>query len=739
MRLTLRTLLSWKDGMLEAEEARDLAAKVKASDGARQIVAKIADAVGRPTLTASPPDAVGFATAANTTAEYLDNVLPADQLERYERLCYASDAQLAETAACHEMLATWSREPRIPLDPAARSRLLAAIRSRATAAAPASDPVPAPMEPVRRPAAAPSRPVRAPLSAWLLVAAAALLLLALGGVLAWSLASGGGKSGGDANVAGLDTPPRGPAPAGETAAPSGREPQAGGPPLVAEPMPSAEPPEAGAMPAGAGSRSDEASPTAVTVPAPAPVASVPAAPPVPPVPAPPPADTETDSARDAATSPARPAPVMAVEPRVPLGDATAIAAPAARAAAADGPPWGVEPAPQAPADPAAGAAARVVGSAVLLHRPRGGAADSWVAGAADTPLPLPVDLVAPPFGQPSFAVDDVRIALEPGTRAALSRDADGTPRLTVAFGAATAVGGGRLGVTAGDFAGLITAGLDAPVGVEVSLGREPGAAAEAAARTARVLPSAGAIEWRNATAAGGGAATAVPVGMALVWRSTAPDTSALEPVAALPAWLAGRRPAGSVDALAAQALESRLAAGSAAVPALREMAADRRVEGRVAAAATLALVGDFVEAARLLVAEGNAALPEAMWTRLEAAVVAPALARGPLAAEALERAFADHGPPGAAGTIVRFARGFSDEKLASGAAAELVAALESPHLVVRRYAIRNLVEITGVDAVDRLRYRADRPAEALREGAAWWRARLDQGRIVRGAAAGTRQ
>ena len=128
MRLTLRTLLSWKDGMLDPEAGRDLAARVEASADARSLVERIDEVVARPTLSAPAPDAAGFATAANTTAEYLDNVLPAERLGEFERVCFASEAQLAETAATHEMLAELSRAPAEPLDRAAGRRLLAAAR-----------------------------------------------------------------------------------------------------------------------------------------------------------------------------------------------------------------------------------------------------------------------------------------------------------------------------------------------------------------------------------------------------------------------------------------------------------------------------------------------------------------------------------------------------------------------------------------------------------------------------------
>lgn len=743
MRLTLRTLLSWKDGMLAEDAARDLAAKVETSDAARRLVDRIGEVTGRGTLTAPAPDASGFALDANSTAEYLDNVLPSERLGEFERVCFASDAQLAETAACHEILATWSREPRAVLDGAARRRLLAAVRSRTEGSAGARGDAEAAVVPLggleagaRRSSRGPgTRPARAPVSAWLLVAAALLVLVALVGVLGWSLTKGREKAGGPPQVAVRGAEPPEPLAAAEPANAFGEADDHAGP--VAGPA--APAPATAAAPGGAGPVATGAAATEAPA-AEGPMEGAPGQDQDPAAAAQQPATAaEQPATADGAAAQGSPvAPTTAtVAQRVPQGDAMAIVAPAPPEPAVAVPP----PAPAvAVAGERAAAAAAVAGPAVLLHRPAGGTGEAWLAGVDGSPLELPVDLVAPPFGRPSVAVDGVRIALEPGTRAVLRRDEDGTPRLELVFGRAVAAGDGRLRVIAGNrLAGAVTAGFAAPVGIEVGFARPPGATAESTAWIARVMPSAGNLEWRQFAAAGEeplaglGDVTEVPAGRAIVWRSTMANAAVIEPADPPPSWLAGRGAAEPVDRWAAQAVARRLAAGTAAVPALRDLAADRRAEARVAAAATLALVGEFDALARLLSAEGRDGLPEGLWSRLDEAGVQPALARGPRAAEALERALVAACPPGSADVVFRFARGFSAEDLAAGAAAELVDALESPHLVVRRYASKNLVEITGADAVDRLRYRADRPAGARRAGVEWWRAQLDQGRIARAA------
>ena len=95
----------------------------------------------------------------------------------------------------------------------------------------------------------------------------------------------------------------------------------------------------------------------------------------------------------------------------------------------------------------------------------------------------------------------------------------------------------------------------------------------------------------------------------------------------------------------------------------------------------------------------------------------------------LAKAFADQGPPGTGEALVRLARGFSPADLAAGGDAWLVAALDDPHLIVRRYAFQRLVELANPAAVDRLRYRPDGRPEQRREGVAWWREAVEQGRL----------
>jgi hypothetical protein len=216
----------------------------------------------------------------------------------------------------------------------------------------------------------------------------------------------------------------------------------------------------------------------------------------------------------------------------------------------------------------------------------------------------------------------------------------------------------------------------------------------------------------------------------VTWTDRDPAAATVEAAGGVPAWVTVGWPADRLDRAVAAELTARLEADRPAAATLEMLAGSPREEVRAAAAATLATLGDYRSLVRLLCAENPPdALREGRWQELEAATVPLALARGPNSAATLGGSFAAEGPAGRGADLLRLARGFTDDELAAGADAWLVLALDDPRLVIRRYAIKNLHEITGVERADRLRYRADRDAGLRKDGVTWWRSRQAQGLV----------
>lgn len=749
MRLTVRTLLAWMDGLLSPEDQAALGEKVQASGVAPALVERVRDVIARRTLSAPPPAGRGLADDPNTAAEFLDNALTADRLEAFERVCVESDIHLADVAACHQLLAELAREPAaIELVSAAdRRRLLETASSR--------------LDPLavvkvagsgrrstgagRAKLSSPARPQgrRAPLAAWVSVAAAVALLGVLAGFFLWSVNRGTKRTVSPDEVAVAPAKamqePAEVSPAEPTRAPA-VEPPAEEPEATAAVEPEApargdEPAQDGPpAPSGVGARAPAASVdgllgTAAAEPSPPAVAAS----------EPPPAAVVPP---DAAAAP------PPGDQRVPSGDALAIvAAPAVAepATAAASIPAAVADAPSADgaAGQGIGSAAKVRDGGLLLHRGEVDGAAAWLLVPADAPLADREDLLAPPWCHPVFSLGGMTIRLEPRSRVVVTHDADGTPRVEVVFGRAIVSGeaaDARVGVMAGGLHGVVSGMMRQPAGVEVLLDRAPGSASTP---SRRAVIHAGATEkvWQQVAADGGSPPLAglppevlLAPRAAIAWDERDPAAAMLVPPAAEPAWM--RFPAGGdrIERSAARALANALAASPATGVdgPLRRLATDSRSENRMIAAATLALLGDYRELVILLTAERPLSLNETQWTTLEQMAVPLALARGENSAAALAEAFRAAGPPGKGELLMACARGFSDDELAAGGDALLVGALGDGSLAVRRSAIRRLVEIVQPDERHRSSYRADRPDTLRDDGIAWWKTQLEQGRIRRG-------
>jgi len=166
MRLTLRTLLAYLDDVLDPVDKEELAKKIESSEFAEDLVHRTRDTVRRLRLSAPQVVGTGMALDPNTVAEYLDNVMPPEQVGDYERICLESDVHLAEATACHHVLTMILGEP-ADVDPIARQRMYTItteanerkrVRLEPAHIAPASAVAAAPIQPVAIPALNVDRP-----------------------------------------------------------------------------------------------------------------------------------------------------------------------------------------------------------------------------------------------------------------------------------------------------------------------------------------------------------------------------------------------------------------------------------------------------------------------------------------------------------------------------------------------------------------------------------------------------
>lgn len=738
MRLTLRTLLAWRDGLLSGGEHEELSARVSPGSVAQGLLDRMQSLEKRTDVDVPKVEGRGLAADANSVAEYLENVLPADSLEAFERICLESDRHLAEVSECHAMLAEASAArsraagPQDLLVSAVATRLAGGVAEVAVQAAggevgprqpvaPRSRKLPTPTdsvlpaeeirlaeEPASQSASSRARRNATPRSPWLQVAAAVGLLCLVGGglgvVLWWNPAA---PPAGDPTSVAVQEPPAVPEPAVE----------AGNAPAAAPPVAPAE--------SGGGNTELVGESEVATDDAPMVAATEPPA-----------ASEQAEAAPSAVASAASPEPPLGVGPSVPMGDALAIAAPPAPA-----PPPAVPPVP-APPQPTADASAPVgvLASGPLVLVADGTQPGTWRGVFPGESLAAGEQVLAPPAAMPELDLGGVVVRLAPRSQLVLrghDEGSGGSVDVEIVFGAAIVrrLSGDRaVTLRAGRLLWQLT-GPPSAVVAEVALVRSPGADPVAGSlATARISPLETEVSWQPlanaATPAGMPEGGVLPADTGVSWSSAQGQEATLVPAGNDPG--AVLEPSDRLATAAVAVLAEAVRGQGSVVEAARGLAAARRVEHREVAAGTLALIGDYSAAVTLLAEDAPGdRLGDRRWRAFEQQVIPLAVARGENSAQRLRQAWAAQLPEKEAERVFQLALGLSDAQLAAGGDAELVAALNDPQLVIRRYAAWRLEEIVAATARDRLRYRADASAELRTEGMRWWAAQLEKGLIQR--------
>ena len=752
MKLTLRTLLAWRDRVLPDQEHNELDQKVAATELAQKLEQKIREVLAKTELSAAHVHGRGLATSANSVAEFLDNALAPDQLGPFEKNCFDSDIQLCEVAECHHLLAGMTGQPELTTDlnDEERRRLGEAIKRHSEQLAAETEhaidvanarAVRAELDALGQGAVdsvgQPQTPRRRSRGAVVAATAAVALLLLLVVILGVQLARSSRAN---------------------------REQQlAARPPMASEvPAVVAEPPAVAVdelAPADAGGGAD-----------------APAAPPVavidqPQVAQPEPTEqpemvaaTTNPAEADIAASPAAEVPPplavgsMADRPQVPQGTAMAIAAtappamspqPAASSSvavpAAVAPTAITEAFPEAETNvPVLGFLGNdaIVGSGFVLHRtPATDPAelDGWQCLPAGSQLSVQEEVIVPPGLSPSFSIGSVQVQMRPRTHAVLKIDSAGMPRIELLAGSLTIRSSeqtAQLGLAAGSLNGVILSGLSGGVAVDVTRLDNGELAARRTAQPlmARLVPLTQPINWRQTQANGlpprvllrGLEAEAVLQPLELVeWSDDQPLVAARQAVDELPKWATPLRRISSLEKDASEALVEAVTSGEPLLKSLIELSVDRRIENRMVAVETLALVARYDELFELLRESPPTGLSAGLWEQLEGQTVPLALS-DPTLARGLEKAFRDHLDATQALTAIGLARRNLPAASEDDRTRQLIDLLENDELMLRRYAYAWLCEQFQLDPLEVIQYRADWSAEQRRDGADKWRKRLEK-------------
>ncbi len=707
MRLTLRTMLAYMDGILEPEDAEDIRKKIEESEYATNLLHRTRDVMRRLRLAAPGLTDGTQQLDANTVAEYLDNTLHDERVTDFEKVCLDSDVQLAEVSSCHQILTLVLGEP-AEIDPDARERMYRLVEQlvaeseaeKQTAAAddaaktsgdgkPADEPE---KTKTRQKPTVPEylrdRPPRRRL--WPIAVAVAATV---GFVLAVLIAFGQLEPGtflGDM-LAGK------PAERQIAQRPDELKPPVVEQPLIEDtsiPTPSdttpsdTEPPGVNVLrvePSGEESALPETTETTETVEPPGgPVEPPPAAPEMP-----------EDDTPDAAATPDVPADELVIEPPA---DSTQ--------------PPAAEPTPKQPMGHFTS------GDQVLLRLDTDTGA--WQRVAADQVVTSGQRLLALPAYRPLITLGNgVAVELIDGTEIELvPPDADDTPGMKIAFGRAIlrAVDkpNCRLRLLFGNHGGtVVLADAESVSAVDVNRLRLPGTnpETEPAPTTASLYAVSGKVLWEEA---GRESVTVAPENYLMICEQPAVAGAVKE----LPEWI-NSAALSTWDELAAPVLERSIGPDRSADLSLIELADHRRKEVSWLAARCLG----YMDQPESMVVVLNEPEGRQIWPRCIEQLCS-AVHRGPKTAAAVRQAMQRQYGQDAAG-IYRMLWGYTQNDLEAGHAARLVGYLDHDTLAARVLSFWNLKEITGWG----LFYKPEQTAAKRKTAVQKWTERLDSGEI----------
>ncbi len=762
MRLTVRTLLAWRDHMLSEADQRDLDEKVLSHVAAQEIEQRIERVLGNLDMPSPQVDATGLSASANSMAEFLDNALPEDCLGPFESNCIESDVQLCEAAECHHLLSEMlgqqglieglplnERQMLVKLTEAKAALLLgqegqAAGIDNARSMRVELDAIDAESNTETLQGVVGLREKKQYFAPAALIIVAVALLILLVSAFGFQLFSTFGNSRPQQQVAQQ--------PSSSDLSPQGIDESSKG---VAPPKQAADIKKSSEKLSGEedgeqaveqlGSSDSMVKSRVEDVETPESTQSI---------------SVQKEPASPAVDTTAVANPSMVTNARVSQGTAMAIGVPLGSVPNAPAPLLGTnsgtrdmdsDTVSSNRGEPVLGflESDANIGWAAVLHRNRlteRGELDGWLALPTESTLGVYEEIQVPPGLSPVLDVGGVTVRMKPRTHAVFKLDSLQKPRIELLSGSIIIRSGNdadQIGIAAGGLNGIILSGLSGSVTINVS--RMPdnllSARQTKQSQVARIIAQERPVLWRQTQP--GGLAVARPLrGLPeefqlspreiLEWSEISPLEASRRIVDSLPPWAVSSRSLSRLEKSASEALAEAITQPDPLLKSLIELSDSSRIENRIIATETLALLGWYDQVIELLAASPRPGPgPSAeLWMQLESESVPPALADKTLAM-AIKKSLRDHVNPEQGDVLVGLATRTLHSESFDVQVTKLIDLLENENIIFRRYAIQWLRELFVESASDAAKYRADWNEKQLAEGSDWWRKRYQQGLLTR--------